>query len=100
MSVQQRHCQPGAVVDDEAIPRELEMAETAMVELRLVEGLRLRAFARRFHTDFQTVFGARLGEVWSAGLLEVEGDMLRLTDRGASLATRSSRVCCRTSALS
>lgn len=75
----------GAVVDDEAIPRELEMAETAMVELRLVAGLRLGAFARRFHTDFQTVFGARLGEVWSAGLLEVEGDMLRLTDRGRLL---------------
>ena len=61
------------------------MAETAMVELRLVEGLRLEAFARRFHTDFQAVFGARLGEVWSAGLLEMEGDALRLTDRGRLL---------------
>jgi oxygen-independent coproporphyrinogen III oxidase len=74
-----------AVVDDETIPRELEMAETAMVELRLVEGLRLGAFARRFATDFQTVFGARLSEVWSAGLLEVEDDRLRLTDRGRLL---------------
>jgi oxygen-independent coproporphyrinogen-3 oxidase len=74
-----------AIVDDEAIPRELEMAETAMVELRLVEGLRLEAFTRRFHTDFQTVFGMRLGEVWSAGLLEVESGMLRLTDRGRLL---------------
>ena len=75
----------GAVVDDEAISRELEMAETAMVELRLVEGLRLGAFARRFHTAFETVFAARLSEAWSAGLLEEEGDMLRLTDRGRLL---------------
>lgn len=74
-----------AIVDDEAIARELEMAETAMVELRLVEGLRLGAFARRFHTDFQAVFGARLGEVWSVGLLEIDGDALRLTERGRLL---------------
>ena len=75
----------GAVVESEAIPIELEMAETAMLGLRLVSGLDLGAFARRYGRDFEAVFGERLAEVSAAGLLERVGASVRLSERGRLL---------------
>ncbi|MGH2487702.1 MAG: coproporphyrinogen-III oxidase family protein, partial [Ktedonobacterales bacterium] len=83
----------GAVVEDEAIGREGEMAETAMLGLRLVEGLDLAAWAARFGEPFLARFGPRLAEVEAAGLLEripvpgsEHGDgRIRLTERGRLL---------------
>lgn len=75
----------GAVVESEAISAELEMAETAMLGLRLVSGVDLGAFARRYGRDFDAVFGARLAEVSAAGLLERAGESLRLSERGRLL---------------
>jgi oxygen-independent coproporphyrinogen III oxidase len=74
-----------ATVELEDIPNNLEMAETAILGLRLVDGLDLRAFKRRFGHDFQHVFGTRLSEVRSYGLLETQGDRIRLTERGRLL---------------
>lgn len=75
----------GAVVESEAIATELEMAETAILGLRLVAGLDVGAFARRFGHEFEAVFGARLAEVSVAGLLERAGESVRLTERGRLL---------------
>ena len=75
----------GAVVEDEAISRSLEQAETAMLGLRLVEGIDLEAFERRYGTGFDAVFGARLAPVDSYGLLEMREKRLRLTARGRLL---------------
>ncbi len=75
----------GAIVEAETIPVELEMAETAMLGLRLVAGLSLPDFARRFGRSFADVFGDRLAEVRALGLLEQAGDLLRLTERGRLL---------------
>lgn len=74
-----------ATVETEDITRDLEMSETAILGLRLVDGLDLRAFERRFGRDFGQVFGAQLIEVRSYGLLETHGDHLRLTERGRLL---------------
>jgi oxygen-independent coproporphyrinogen-3 oxidase len=74
-----------AAVEDERIPRDLEMAETAILGLRLVDGLDLDAFARRFGSDFASVFSARLTPVRDADLLETRGNILRLTERGRLL---------------
>ncbi|MGZ3663554.1 MAG: radical SAM family heme chaperone HemW [Ktedonobacterales bacterium] len=74
-----------ATVELEDIPTNLEMAETAILGLRLVDGLDLRAFERRFGRDFEQVFSARLSEVRSYGLLETQGDRVRLTERGRLL---------------
>jgi oxygen-independent coproporphyrinogen-3 oxidase len=74
-----------AVVDDEEIPLPLQMAETAILGLRLVDGLELDAFAARFGREFEEVFGPRLARVRSYGLLEVRGNRLRLSDRGLLL---------------
>jgi oxygen-independent coproporphyrinogen-3 oxidase len=75
----------GAVVECEAIVPELEMAETAMVGLRLVEGLVLPDFAARFGRTFAEALGARVADVLALGLLEERGDHLRLTERGRLL---------------
>ncbi|HEY7832261.1 MAG TPA: radical SAM family heme chaperone HemW [Ktedonobacterales bacterium] len=90
----QTHALPaGAVVEDEAIAREAEMAETAMLGLRLVEGLDLGVWAARFGEPFFARFGPRLAEVEAAGLLErvpadasaYGGGHIRLTERGRLL---------------
>jgi oxygen-independent coproporphyrinogen III oxidase len=74
-----------AVVECETITPELEMAETAMVGLRLVEGLALPDFAARFGRTFAETLGARVADVRALGLLEEHGDHLRLTERGRLL---------------
>jgi oxygen-independent coproporphyrinogen-3 oxidase len=74
-----------AVVEDEAIPQAMQMMETAMLGLRLVEGLDVEVFAQRFGRDFESVFGARLERVRMYGLLERVDSRLRLTDRGRLL---------------
>lgn len=74
-----------AVSEDEAISRELEMAETGILGLRLAEGISLATFAERFGCDFLDVFGARLSDAFAFGLLQREGDVVRLTTRGQLL---------------
>ena len=76
----------------ETISRSLEMAETAMLTLRLREGLALPAFRARFGEDFREVFGDVVAETTELGLLEVvggeEGEVARLTPRGRLLGNQ------------
>ena len=51
------------------------MSETAIVGLRLAQGVHRGDFALRFGRDFESVFGKRLAEVRSAGLVEESGDL-------------------------
>jgi len=74
-----------AVVEEERIGRELEMAETAILGLRLSAGVDMTAFARRYGRAFEDVFGARLREARDAGLVEEYGGSVRLTERGRLL---------------
>ncbi len=74
-----------AVVASEEISAELEMAETAMLALRLNEGLSLELFERRYGVSFERVFGARLAPVEAAGLLEQVDGMVRLSEQGRLL---------------
>lgn len=74
-----------AVADAEPIGPELEMAETAMLGLRLVDGLSLTDFSRRYGRAFDSVFGPRLADVRALGLLEEHEGRLRLTERGRLL---------------
>ncbi len=74
-----------AVVDSEEISQELEMAETAMLALRLNEGLSLSLFERRYGITFDQAFGKRLGPVEAAGLLERVNGWIRLSERGRLL---------------
>ena len=80
------------VAEVEAISQSLEMAETAMLTLRLREGLALSAFRERFGRDFRQVFGDVVAETTELGLLEVVdsgGDeTARLTTRGRLLGNQ------------
>ena len=75
----------GAIISDEEIPPALEMAETAICGLRLNVGLSGAEFAARFGRTFEQVFGERLAEVRSLGLIETVGDRVRLTEHGRLL---------------
>jgi oxygen-independent coproporphyrinogen-3 oxidase len=74
-----------AEAQSEAISRELEMAETAMLGLRLNQGVSLAWFQRRFGVDFDRVFGERLAPLEAAGLLEREAGYIRLSEHGRLL---------------
>jgi oxygen-independent coproporphyrinogen-3 oxidase len=75
----------GAVIESETISRALEMSETAILGLRLAEGVHRGDFALRFGRDFEMEFGSRLEETRSAGLVEESGEWVRLTERGRLL---------------
>jgi oxygen-independent coproporphyrinogen-3 oxidase len=55
------------------------MAETAVLGLRLTEGLPLKDFRRRFGQELMSVYGAQVEELESLGLLERANGCLRLT---------------------
>lgn len=74
-----------ALVDSEEIGPDLEMTETAMLALRLNDGLSQELFERRYGKRFEEVFGARLAPVEAAGLLERREGMVRLSEPGRLL---------------
>ena len=65
---------------------EMEMADTAILGLRLNNGLATGEFERRFARSLDEVYGPVLTEAVSLGLLERENGRLRLTQRGRLLA--------------
>jgi oxygen-independent coproporphyrinogen-3 oxidase len=67
-------------------PTALQMADTAILALRLNAGLDLAAFERRFGRRFEDVYSEPLAETLEMGLLERDNGRLRLTDRGRYLA--------------
>jgi oxygen-independent coproporphyrinogen-3 oxidase len=74
-----------AVVDSEEISLDLDMTDTAMLALRLNEGLSQALFERRYHKQFEAVFGARLAPIEAAGLLERSAGRVRLSEQGRLL---------------
>lgn len=62
-----------------------EKFECIMLGLRLLKGFDYRAFDRQFQADFWKEYQAPLQQLQAAGLLEVEGDFVRLTQSGLKL---------------
>ena len=75
----------GAIVEEEAISRDLEMAETAMLGLRLAEGVSLAAFSERYGVNFWPTFDQRLSDIRTLDLLDEMEGRVRLTARGRML---------------
>ena len=70
----------------EDIPNALEMGETMMLGLRLVEvGVERSTFRRRFGVDVTQVYPAEVARLQAAGLLEVSPERVRLTPRAKLL---------------
>jgi oxygen-independent coproporphyrinogen-3 oxidase len=65
---------------------ELAMADTVILALRLNEGLSVADFRARFGRELEEVYGPRLAELDSLGLIERANGRLRLTPRGRLLA--------------
>ncbi len=70
----------------EEIGRELEMAETVILGLRLDEGVGLEDFAARFDRRLEELYKRELGELTELGLVKVSDGSPRLTQRGRLLA--------------
>ncbi len=65
------------------------MSDTVITQLRLlVEGLDLTAFAARFGVGFLEVYGPVVEQLLEWGLLEVQGQKLRLSERGWFLSNQ------------
>jgi oxygen-independent coproporphyrinogen-3 oxidase len=77
------------VAESETIDPSLEMAETMMMGLRLLEeGVSFDRFERRFGVSMMEVYGAEIAGAVGDGLLERTADRVRLTGRGALLGNR------------
>jgi oxygen-independent coproporphyrinogen III oxidase len=79
---------PQVTFVDEQTP-ELQMADTAILSLRLNDGLDVPAFEQRFGTTIEAVYGPQLAELTSLGLLQRANGRLRLTDRGRYVANEA-----------
>ena len=75
----------GPVSEVEIISEAVEMGETMMMGLRLMEGVSGERFRGRFGHKMESVFGKDLEELMGLGLLEKEGDRWRLSGRGRLL---------------
>ena len=73
-----------AFVEEQTV--EMEMADTAILGLRLNDGLDGGEFSRRFGRSLEEVYGPALVETGSFGLVERKNGRVRLTERGRLLA--------------
>jgi oxygen-independent coproporphyrinogen-3 oxidase len=70
----------------EEIGCRLEQAETVMLGLRLNEGMARRRFDERFGVALDAIFGATLTQCHEWGLIDDDGERVRLTPRGRLLS--------------
>ncbi|MFA5103724.1 MAG: radical SAM family heme chaperone HemW [Candidatus Margulisiibacteriota bacterium] len=63
-----------------------EIAETMFMGLRLIKGVSLNCFKKRFGKSLQELYRKEIKELSSEGLVELEGGHLRLTGKGLFLA--------------
>lgn len=71
--------------ESETVESTQEMSETAFLTLRTAQGLHLPTFEQRFAKPFTAFVGGRLHLVEEAGLLEYDGEWLRMSKRGRLL---------------
>jgi len=75
-----------AIAGRESISRELEMAETMILGLRLNEGIVFADFVRRYGVDARERYKRELKEIRELGLIELSEERVRLTPRGRLLS--------------
>jgi len=74
------------VVWRETVDDEAARSDTAILGLRLTEGISLREFSARHGVDFLNLYGDAVTECRGHGLLLLEDGRLRLSERGLLLA--------------
>jgi oxygen-independent coproporphyrinogen III oxidase len=73
----------GAIVEETILNEKEQRAEFAFLGLRLMSGICLAEFEKRFGVTLLEEYGARLEESFEAGLIEIENNRLLLTGKGA-----------------
>jgi len=80
---------PGSEIESEVIRSELEMGETMMVGLRLLEeGVTFERFQSRFEIDLRKVYRKELERLSRLGLIEVDAERVRLSQPGRLVGNR------------
>lgn len=80
------HAHEPLAVDVETLPPLQRAGETAMLRLRMTEGIDVTGFAQQTGYDPHTLFAEPIAEARSRGLLEVTPERIRLTRPGLLLA--------------
>lgn len=75
-----------AVVEEQQLSRTDVRAEAVFLGMRLMQGVDLRAFRESFGVDLRDEYAADLDRFREAGLVELDGDVIRLTRTGALLS--------------
>lgn len=74
------------VVDEQQLSQTDVRAEALFLGMRLMRGIDLRRYRESFGVDLLDEHGADLDRFCKAGLLEFDGDLIRLTRNGALLS--------------
>ncbi len=72
--------------EETELTREDEISETMILGLRMTEGVDLVRFEECFHERAEDIFPEEIEKFRQAGLLELSGDHLYLTDRGLDVS--------------
>ena len=75
-----------AVVEEQQLSRTDVRAEAVFLGMRLMQGVDLRAFSESFGVDLREEHAEDLDRFREAGLVELDGDVIRLTRTGALLS--------------
>ncbi len=75
-------------VEMEELDTEARFRETVIMGLRMTEGVSIPALADCFGVELEEYYGQTLRQLRDSGLVEVEGESLRLTGTGLRLANR------------
>jgi len=75
-----------AIVDRTTLSEEETRSESIFLGLRLMKGIDLQTYESRFGKNLREEYNGELDRLRTAGLIEIEGELLKLTMRGALLS--------------
>jgi oxygen-independent coproporphyrinogen-3 oxidase len=75
-----------ALAHEEPFGLERRVSEAIFTGLRLMKGVDQKAFKRRYGIDISERYGSEISQHVKNGLLELEGENLRLTEKGIMLS--------------
>lgn len=76
----------GIIEDLHELSRKEQMEEYMFLGLRQTEGINMTDFVNTFHQDVITVYEEALDNLYGEGLVEIDDDNIRLTDKGIDVS--------------
>ena len=73
-------------MDQETLSQENEMEEFMFLGLRMMNGIQMSRFRQLFGKEIWEIYETPLCRMEKAGLLEIQGDAVRLTKRGIDIS--------------